>query len=1841
MIKLVVAGETSRETVPGDLVHRLPDGVVCVQHSIALRADRAGAEEHELLVNDDDIIELTLSEGRRRWVRADELETALSGTVDRSASAGSGVIRIPSAIAMGSHQRGVGKWVVEGLRVLGVDLAGSITDIVSKRVEGTLHPAPGLYRMHRKNIDDLVPAGGLDFSRPILLFLHGTGSTTAGSFGDLWAASGETAARLFDKYGDQVLAFQHRTLSHSPVENALELVSELLKLHGGGSPRVSMQLDLVSHSRGGLVGEVLCRGTAIARRAFDADDHRLFAEAAYQRDGKALIELDNLMSQIDLVISRFIRVACPARGTTLAGGRLDSWLSGMVNVLGETTGLANGVVYDSISTLMLGVVKKRTQPQELPGLEAMMPGSPTVRMLNRPDIQLAADLHVLGGDIAAAGVWQRLKVFLTDLYYQEDHDLIVNTPAMLGGGKRVDDIHYWIDTGEKVNHFLYFSNTATVSRLEAALLKPDDSAFRVLTTAPHAVTAKDYRKRAGEPQPIVFVLPGIMGSHLACNGKRIWLDYLQVAGGGITRLGHKATDVLPDGPVEDVYAELMDHLSVTHEVRPFAYDWRKPVKESAELLATEISAALDSAESHDMPVRIVAHSMGGLVARAMIGSETGKKVWERMCRLPGCRLVMLGTPNRGSHAMANLMIGRDSLLRKLAWLDMRNDYAALQETIIDFEGVLELLPHDGSLDLFDADDWQKLHSLDTTDRIERPDQRGIFGSSVDGSKSSGVHWKLPDTERLANAAELKDILTKSPVDARYMIYIAGTAPATADDMVLDLEAAPGFKVRVSATSEGDGRVTWASGIPDELRKHNLYYLDVPHGDLASTRDAFPAIQDLLSAGHTDRLSRTPPERRGIGSMGDSIVLPEPVELYPDREAILSAAIGGRSAIRPVRGDKVKVRMIHGNLARSEHPVLVGHYEGDTIVSAENYLDRQLNGRLRQRHALGLYPAKLGSSAVILNSPSRVGRGEHPGAIVVGLGTFGDLTPGQLTTTLARGVMQYAVTMIEEAAEHGRTDPESLPTLVSVPLSALLVGGSSDTGVSESLQSILSAVRLVNQQLEMAAVDVKDDGVQGQPLARVDKVDIIELWEDKAVQATRALRRVCARQTMKNYFDVEPLLVENPDGCRRASFDDREGWWARMRVTVDESDNLKFETFAERARVDSHLQPTQRRLVDQLVSRAVNTPVHDTQLSRTLFELLIPNNLKEYAPDKRNMVMMLDDDSAVYPWELLQDGGDPKAKPLSVTASMIRQLVMKEFRVQPVLAQEHSALVIGDPEGSKDTSVFPTLMGARDEAHNVTRLLNARGYSPVVELIGDKADATTVLGKLYDRPYQILHIAAHGVFEQPVDKNGRPLFNTNGNDATTPQAACTVSGVVLGDGMYLTPVEIDKMRVVPQLVFVNCCHLARQAAGQTSHRKVEYHKLAAGFARQLMDMGVRAVIAAGWAVDDGPAATFAGVFYQAMLDGEGFGQAVLSARQRVFEDARRTGSNTWGAYQCYGDPEFVLDPRAENKYVSSVNGPVSASELRQEVESIGAKIEYSSQEEREKLLAKFNALLSNIPDAWMDYGSVCTAIAGVRSRFGDYDAAAEIYTRAKTGDRGDVSLAALEQLVSMTARSVVKQCKSASLDRAGKRAEIARLVEANKIIENLLALHPSSERWSLKGGMHKRWVIVASKGEQVKQLREMADSYRHAYDMASATKSSDMFYPLQNLIAAEIALGWCQGSEKKGKSTRKQLDSLIRELASFMTSSARNSNNFWTMSQEPDYRLLTSLDNRVLNRDEERWITSAYLRAQRRGGSPGALNSVIEHTGFFLFVASEQLPKGKVRDELCAALERLIGGLESE
>ncbi len=62
-----------------------------------------------------------------------------------------------------------------------------------------------------------------------LLFLHGTGSSTSGSFSELNGKGNNPAWKaLYQSYGEgNVLAFQHRTLTCSPLDNVLEMVRQL------------------------------------------------------------------------------------------------------------------------------------------------------------------------------------------------------------------------------------------------------------------------------------------------------------------------------------------------------------------------------------------------------------------------------------------------------------------------------------------------------------------------------------------------------------------------------------------------------------------------------------------------------------------------------------------------------------------------------------------------------------------------------------------------------------------------------------------------------------------------------------------------------------------------------------------------------------------------------------------------------------------------------------------------------------------------------------------------------------------------------------------------------------------------------------------------------------------------------------------------------------------------------------------------------------------------------------------------------------------------------------------------------------------------------------------------------------------------------------------------------------------------------------------------------------------------------------------------------------------------------------------------------------------------------
>jgi CHAT domain len=161
----------------------------------------------------------------------------------------------------------------------------------------------------------------------------------------------------------------------------------------------------------------------------------------------------------------------------------------------------------------------------------------------------------------------------------------------------------------------------------------------------------------------------------------------------------------------------------------------------------------------------------------------------------------------------------------------------------------------------------------------------------------------------------------------------------------------------------------------------------------------------------------------------------------------------------------------------------------------------------------------------------------------------------------------------------------------------------------------------------------------------------------------------------------------------------------------------------------------------------------------------------------------------------------------------------------------------------------------------------------------------VLTKLYEQPWRLLHISAHGVFDLPhLDGRSR-------------------SGVLLSGGLLITAAEIAAMETVPELVFLNCCHLGQMDTGRGGN------KLAASVARELIEIGVRCVVVAGWAVNDESAKLFGQAFYeQLLLRRRPFGDAVFEARKAVWR--AHPDDITWGAFQAYGEPGWLAEPRAD-------------------------------------------------------------------------------------------------------------------------------------------------------------------------------------------------------------------------------------------------------------------------------------------------------------------------------------------
>ena len=878
-------------------------------------------------------------------------------------------------------------------------------DIVA-RFDG--HVDTGVYQLNADTLPRLkgtngrlerLPSAGAD---PMLVFIHGTFSETQGTFGKLWTNHPHRVRALFTAYDGRVYGLDHPTLGASPIANAVTLAEALPK---------GARLHLVTHSRGGLVAEILAHACANA-----GGNLTPFAGKAYADQRAELEALSALVKARQIQVERVVRVACPARGTLLASGRLDVYLS----VFKWTLQLAAIPIAPELVDFLAAVAQRRTDPVDIPGLAAQMPDSPLVQWLHSVDRRIDGQLRVIAGDLEGDSVTSWLKTLLADAFFWTDNDLVVQTRSMYGGGPRTTDASFLLDAGGGVSHFNYFTNERTAEAIVNAILQPQPHGFRTIGPLSWAGTsATGDRAAAANPvpqgaKPAVFVLPGILGSNLKAGADRIWLGWRLI--NGLERLAYPgAKDVLADGPIDRVYDDLIVALSATHEVIPFAFDWRLPIEQEAKRLASAVKEALEVRSKTGKAVRMIAHSMGGLVARTM--ALEVPDVWERMMTHPDARLLMLGTPNAGSWAPMQVLSGDDTFGNTIVAAGAPFHGHDARQLMAGFPGFIQLQAGllDSTLRLDRHETWQRLADDDLASVKEHNWWHDL------GLQLRAVQWGVPPQDVLDSAVALRRRL-----DAQ---HAAGLAPFT-DKVLLvtghakftpdGYEATSDGLVYLDAADDGDGRVTRDSAVMPGVR---TWTLDCEHGSLPGRKEAFSAYADLLANGTTTLLDTLPaPIARGAATATQLRVRSRPsrasVSSQPvrDEQDVLSVDRREPLSAGPASpGTALRITVVNGDLTFIHRPLLLGHYRSSRLTGTERVMSQRV-GEMDRSLKAGLYPDAPGTHEIFLNTtadpanPWQLPR--PPAVIVVGLGQEGNLQAADLVDTVRQGVIAWAHRLAE-------------------------------------------------------------------------------------------------------------------------------------------------------------------------------------------------------------------------------------------------------------------------------------------------------------------------------------------------------------------------------------------------------------------------------------------------------------------------------------------------------------------------------------------------------------------------------------------------------------------------------------------------------------------------------------------------------------------------------------------------------------------------------------------------------------------------------------------------------------
>jgi pimeloyl-ACP methyl ester carboxylesterase len=198
-----------------------------------------------------------------------------------------------------------------------------------------------------------------------LLFIHGTTSSAHTGFGNFPQS---TLNELYQNYQTRVFAFNHFTLSEDPEQNVNWFIRQI-------PPGITLDTDIICHSRGGLVARTLAGG--LTGNPFPQVKVRKIVFAGTPNNGTVLANANHITDFVD-------------RYTTI----LNLAPPGPVSVVAD--------ILEGIITVVKVIAHAGLNG--LPGLTAMNPGGNFITRLNAPgkppDTQyfaLTADYEPKGG----------------------------------------------------------------------------------------------------------------------------------------------------------------------------------------------------------------------------------------------------------------------------------------------------------------------------------------------------------------------------------------------------------------------------------------------------------------------------------------------------------------------------------------------------------------------------------------------------------------------------------------------------------------------------------------------------------------------------------------------------------------------------------------------------------------------------------------------------------------------------------------------------------------------------------------------------------------------------------------------------------------------------------------------------------------------------------------------------------------------------------------------------------------------------------------------------------------------------------------------------------------------------------------------------------------------------------------------------------------------------------------------------------------------------------------------------------------------------------------------------